>query len=96
MSAAAHAPRWGYTRLLEREIGIGIEIEAMSLGHEKLDVDCLAVDYVAWVFAQGGSNRSNVEHVRCRGYTGQEEPKTFSIDAIHPDFDFDPNNDGPV
>jgi hypothetical protein len=36
------------------EIGIAIEIEEMTLGHEKLDVYRLPIDYVAWVYEKAG------------------------------------------
>jgi len=35
-------------------IGIGIGIEKMVLGHEKLDVYRLAIGYLAWAFEKSG------------------------------------------
>ena len=46
------------------EIGIGIGIEKMVLGHEKLDVYRLAIGYVAWVFEK--SEKLNGAHCHAR------------------------------
>ncbi len=41
-----------YATMPEIGIAIGIGIEKMVLGHEKLGVYRLAIGYVAWVFEQ--------------------------------------------
>jgi len=53
-----------YASVPEIGIAIGIGIEKMVLGHEKLDVYRLAIGYVAWVFEK--SEKLNGAHRHAR------------------------------
>ena len=63
-SSVNHVQIVNYASVPEIGIAIGIGIEKMVLGHEKLDVYRLAIGYLAWVFEK--SEKLNGAHRHAR------------------------------
>ena len=72
----------------------------MTLGHEKLDVYRLSMDYVAWVWAldqkQYEERKGHLDRIAAmlsklggRGYTVKEGSTEYGTDDPDPDFDSD-------